>query len=129
MLAIDTNIVVRFLVNDDPAQALRAREIMLGQDVFLSTTVVLETAWVLEKAYGYPRAQLASGLRAVAGLARVSLEEPDVVAEATDWLDRGMDFADALHLSKSKDCEGMITFDKDFVKRAKTLGARSVRLV
>ena len=42
MIAIDTNVVVRFLVNDDPEQATRARRLIEAEDVFLSTTVLLE---------------------------------------------------------------------------------------
>ena len=54
MIAIDTNVVVRFLVNDDPEQAQRARRLIESEDVFLSTTALLETEWVLRVAYKRP---------------------------------------------------------------------------
>jgi predicted nucleic-acid-binding protein len=43
MLAVDTNIVVRYLTDDDPVQSARARQVLDGQAVFLATTVLLET--------------------------------------------------------------------------------------
>src|SRR3546814_15001400 len=53
MLAIDTNLIVRYLVNDDPGQAARARGLIDNNDVFVCTTIVLESEWVLRSAYGF----------------------------------------------------------------------------
>ncbi len=49
MLAIDTNVIVRYLVADDREQARRARELIDGGRVFIATTVLLETEWVLRR--------------------------------------------------------------------------------
>ena len=54
MIAIDTNVVVRFLTNDDLAQANRAEAVLRTENTFLPKTVLLETAWVLQAAYGLP---------------------------------------------------------------------------
>ena len=51
MLAIDTNIIVRLLTNDDPDQAAKAKSLIEGAEVFVATTVLLETEWVLRGAY------------------------------------------------------------------------------
>ena len=55
MLAIDTDIVIRFLTRDHRAQARRALEIVSNNDVFVPVTVVLEAEWVLRDAYELPR--------------------------------------------------------------------------
>src|SRR3546814_5950370 len=95
MLAIDTNLIVRYLVNDDPGQAARARELIDNNDVFVCTTTVLESEWVLRSAYGFSAGQCARALRAFAGLPRVPLEDAAAVARALDWTRHGVDFADA----------------------------------
>lgn len=123
MRAIDTNIVVRFLTADDAKQAKAARAIIEGGDVFISTTVVLETEWVLRAGYAFAPSAIAEGLRALGGLRGIMLEEPGTVARALDWLDRGMDFADALHLAKASHCSAFVSFDRRLAKRAKGLSA------
>lgn len=51
MTALDTNVVVRFLVNDDDQQAQRARALIAAGNVHIPPTVLLETEWVLRSAY------------------------------------------------------------------------------
>ncbi len=53
MLAVDTNVVVRFLTGDEPAQAARARAIFQRETVFLGKTVLVETEWVLRSLYRF----------------------------------------------------------------------------
>jgi predicted nucleic-acid-binding protein len=53
MFAVDTNIVVRYLVNDSAAQAARARRLVEREDIFVPLTVLLETEWVLRGVYGF----------------------------------------------------------------------------
>ena len=62
MLAIDTNLIVRYLVGDDPGQAARARRLIDNNDVFICTTVLLETEWVLRSVYGFSAARCARAL-------------------------------------------------------------------
>ena len=52
MLAVDTNVVVRLLVNDDPRQGALARRLFELDEIFIGVTVLLESAWVLESVYG-----------------------------------------------------------------------------
>ncbi|MBV9251902.1 MAG: type II toxin-antitoxin system VapC family toxin [Acetobacteraceae bacterium] len=127
MLAVDTNVLVRYLTNDDPVQSARARRLIDGHDVFVPTTVVLESEWVLRTVYGFPPAQVNAALRAFAGLAHVSLQNEAAVARAMGWADRGMDFADALHLAAAESCESFVTFDRAFVRSARHAGAPPVR--
>lgn len=127
MLAIDTNLVVRYLTNDHPRQSPRARALIDGQAVFVAVTVMLEVDWVLRSAYGYRPADIARAMRSFAGLPTVSVEDPTVVAAALDLSENGMDFADALHLCKTTHCEGMASFDRKFVKAARAAGYDRVR--
>jgi predicted nucleic-acid-binding protein len=127
MLAIDTNIVVRYLTADHPAQSAKARTLITGTDVFVATTVLLETEWVLRSVYGFNPAQVCKALRAFAGLERVELENPALIAAALDQAEQGMDFADALHLGRAEGCDAFVTFDQQLIKSARAMGARHVR--
>jgi len=127
MLAIDTNIVVRYLTNDHPEQSPRARKLVDGQAVFVAVTVILEIEWVLRSTYGYRPVDIARAMRSFAGLPTVTVEDGAIVATALDQAEQGMDFADALHLGKASHCEGMASFDRKFVKAAKLAGYDAVR--
>lgn len=127
MLAIDTNLIVRYLVGDDPEQAARARRLIDNNDVFVCTTVVLETEWALRSAYGCSPARYAKALAEFAGLPRVTLEDSPAVAKALGWMQQGMDFADGLHLAKAEGCEAFISFDEALVKAANSLAGIKVR--
>lgn len=127
MIAIDTNIVVRFLTNDHPEQSLRARALLEGHEVFVALTVLLETEWVLRSAYRLAPERIHAALRAFAGLPQVRIEAPDRLARALDRAEAGLDFADALHLDAANQVEAFVTFDARFIKGARRLGLTSVR--
>lgn len=127
MLAIDANVIVRYLVDDHPEQAARARAIIDGEPVFVPVTVMLETEWVLRSAYGYDRSDVVHAMRAFGGLPTVSIDDADAVAAALDLAALGMDFADALHLGRSRHCEGFVTFDRRLTKTAADAGHPAVR--
>ncbi|HEX3653749.1 MAG TPA: type II toxin-antitoxin system VapC family toxin [Rhizomicrobium sp.] len=121
MLAVDTNIVIRYLTADDAAQAKRARNLVDGNPVFLTTTVVLEAEWVL-RSYRLTREQIVVQLRGFIRLPTVTVEAPSRMARALALAEAGMDFADALHLTAAEDCEAFITFDQPLVKAARSHG-------
>ena len=129
MRAIDTNVVVRLLIDDDRRQASAAHELIAKHEVFVPVTVVLETEWVMRSGYAFAPAQIAAGLRRLGGLPSVNVEDPGEVAQALDWLEQGMDFADALHLARATRCDAFVTFDRKFAKRAKALGAPPVEVL
>ena len=58
MLAIDTNIVVRYLTADHPEQSPKAKWLIDGEEVFVCTTVLLETEWVLRSVYDFAPADI-----------------------------------------------------------------------
>lgn len=127
MLAIDTNLIVRYLTGDHPKQSPRARKLIDGERVFVTVTVALEVEWVLRSTYEYDPADVARALRSFAGLPTVSMEDGATVAAAIDLAENGMDFADALHLCRSAHCEGFVTFDRRFVRAAQAAGYDGVR--
>jgi len=127
MIAIDTNLIVRYLTGDHPEQSSRAREIIDGQAVFVAVTIMLEVEWVLRSTYGYARTDVVRALRAFGGLPTVKIEDAAVVAAAFDLTEQGMDFADTLHLVKSAHCEGFVTFNRKFIKAAQAAGCETVR--
>jgi predicted nucleic-acid-binding protein len=126
MLAVDTNVVVRYLVNDDLAQAARARRLLERDDVFVSLTVLLETEWVLRAVYGFAPAAVIRALRGFAGLSRVTIDSEAVAAAALDWAEAGLDFADALHLTGALPHAAFLSFDKALVRAARRLNAAPV---
>lgn len=127
MLAVDTNIVVRYLTKDDPGQTRRAQHLVDGSDVFVATTVLLETEWVLRTGYGFKSERLADALKRLCGLPRVHLESPKRIQVALEWMKQGMDFADALHLAAAEDCDAFVTFDEEMIETAKRTGGPRVR--
>jgi predicted nucleic acid-binding protein len=127
MLAIDTNIVVRYLTGADPKQSEQARALIDSQDVFVCTTVLLESEWVLRCVYNFAAVDLAKALRSFAGLPHVTIEDAPLAAQALDWMDAGLEFADALHLTKAAAHDGFVTFDRRFARKANRLGGVKVR--
>jgi predicted nucleic-acid-binding protein len=126
MLAIDTNVVVRLLTGDHPQQSAKAKELFERETIFVALTVLLETEWVLRSAYGFQPARLVVALRAFAGLRNVAIQDPPALAKALDWAERGMDFADALHLAQAGDCDGFVSFDGRLAKAARRASAEKV---
>src|SRR5262249_24327912 len=127
MLAIDTNVVVRYLTGDHPQQSRKAKALIDSEQVFVCTTVLLETEWVLRSVYGATRTEIARALTAFGGLPGVTLEDAAMIAKALGWTARGMDFADALHLAKAHGSEAFVSFDRRLVRTAQELSDAAVR--
>ena len=115
MLAIDTNIIVRYLTDDDPAQAARARALIRDHEVLATSTVLLETEWVLRSLYGYDRRGILKSLTGFVALPKVRISEPERMSQAMRLAADGMDFADALHLAGAEGCEAFMTFDRRLI--------------
>ena len=120
MIAIDTNVLVRLLVNDDAVQAAKARRFFDAQadkdgSIWVSDTVVIELIWVLAKAYGRQRSDLLVALRALSAHATLSFESPLAVQRAIEtFAVSSADFADCLLAEKAKQagCGQLVTFDR-----------------
>jgi predicted nucleic-acid-binding protein len=129
MRAVDTNIIVRYLTGDDPAQARKARGVIGQEPVFIPATVLLEVEWVLRGVYELPAKQVIPALRALAGLPGVSIEHAARVAQALDWAESGLEFADALHLAAAAECTCFLTFDKRLARSGARVGGVAVTVL
>ncbi|HEY1783558.1 MAG TPA: type II toxin-antitoxin system VapC family toxin [Roseiarcus sp.] len=127
MIAVDTNVIVRYLVADEPEQFRRATALMENDAILISSTVVLEAEWVLRSIYRLNRSAVLGALRKLTTLPTVSIDDPARLSRAFDWAERGMEFADALHLAAASACEAFTSFDRALKSTAAELGATPVR--
>lgn len=127
MISVDTNIIVCLLTGDDKPQFKRAKQLFENENIMITTSVILECEWVLRYAYHFNQSEIMNAFQSLFGLSNVQLHDPDVIADAIEWHQNGMDFADAIHLAQSKDTEAFVTFDKKFIKSALKNTAVSVR--
>lgn len=125
MIALDTNVLARYLLDDEPAQARAARRLLAdaGAQYWIPVTVVLELAWVLRKSEA-PRAVIMERLRDLLTLANMRVQNAEAVFQALRWAAQGMDLADALHLVMSGKAERFATFDAALVRQARKLGVQ-----
>jgi predicted nucleic acid-binding protein len=94
---VDTNVLIRHLTGDPPAQAVRATNYLAEADELLLTDLILaEVAYVLESLYETPRAQVADALRAVLGFPAITVVDAELAQRAVEVYDIDrLDFADA----------------------------------
>lgn len=128
MTAVDTNILVRFLVKDNRTQYELASEIFRSQEIFIPRTVVLEAEWVLRYVYAFDSSKVLDAFKSLFGLSNVHTEDFHIMAEAVSMAENGLDFADALHLSSSKRADKFMSFDKSLVKKAGMLTRLKVEI-
>ena len=127
MIAVDTNVVVRLLTQDDEQQYNKSLKLFQEQDIFIPDTVILETEWVLRFAYHFKPDEICQALRNLFGLPNVQLTNGSLMAQVLQWHENGLDFADAFHLAQSQHCSAIYTFDNKFVKRGKGLSGCEVQ--
>lgn len=131
MRAVDTNVLVRYYLRDDPAQARRADKILSAGAVFVPKTVVLELEWVLRSVVEQPAGKVLDCLSHLIALPGITIEDHEQVEAALRHCRQGVDFADALHHAASHACSEVLTFDdRRYARRAARLGFRPpVRLL
>ncbi|MGH6920490.1 MAG: type II toxin-antitoxin system VapC family toxin [Geminicoccaceae bacterium] len=126
MIALDTNVLVRYLTRDEPEEAARARSLIERGPVFVAKTVMLETEWVLRSAYRFRPAAIAASFTAFLGLPGVTVEDASAVGRALAWYAQGLDFADALHAASCAQADAFATFDRRLRRRAELAGMMPV---
>lgn len=129
MHAVDTNVLVRLLTNNDPEQTRRATALFKKETIFIPKTVLLETEWVLRRLYRLDGNVVVNAFRKLSGLANVEIEQPLVIIQALQWCEEGMDFADALHLASSQRANKFATFDEKMKKSVRTGTKPAVKLL
>lgn len=119
MIGIDTNVLVRYLTQDDPGQSRRAtslinRALEREEPVLVSSIVLSELVWVLGSAYGIPAAQILDTVERFLDTPQLELEDRDLVRRAlADSRASLGDFVDSLvgRRNEAMGCAETATFD------------------
>ena len=126
MNAVDTNVLARFFINDaDDPEAARQRPAAvaaLSGVVFVPVSVILEFEWVMRGFYELSRKDIQHVFESLCGLENVQIEDRGIVLAALNAYQKGLDFADALHLARTEFCNIFLSFDQRLKKRAKAAG-------
>ena len=120
MIGLDTNVLVRYLTQDDTAQARRAgaaiaEHTAAGERCYLGPIVLCELTWVLREAYGQTRASLITTLDLILATRQFEIGHKDAVRDAVEAFRAGRaDFADYLigAMGRRDGCEETVTFDR-----------------
>lgn len=121
MIAIDTNILVRLVTNDNPEQVQRAAKLLQDNEIFVSKTVILELEWVLHFSYDLERSIISSTVQKILTTDNFTIEDSAAIEQSLQWYQQGMDFADALHLASSLHADKFASFDKKLRNKALSL--------
>lgn len=126
MLALDTNILVRLVTNDDPVAAERIQvaldaELALDSECMVGHVVLCELVWVLLRLYGYSLQQCQQTVNSLLGFAGLRFEAlPAVLTAYKAWEKHGGDLADHLIGAQMQalGCDAVLTLDKASSKAA-----------
>lgn len=116
MIGLDTNVLLRYLLRDEPTQAARAaRELERDERFLIGTVVLCEMVWVLETGYGFSRAEIGATLEKILATAQFEVEGKDLARAALDDF-RGStaDFSDCLvgRRNRAAGAAETVTFDR-----------------
>lgn len=129
MAALDTNVLVRYLVQDDAAQLAAATKLIrkcvsAGQSLFVPTSVTVELEWVLRSTYGFGKGDVVQVLSSLLSSAELVFQDEQALEVALLLFRKGSaDFADCVHIALASEAgeQPLWTFDK---RAAKVAGAR-----
>lgn len=116
-VSVDTNVLVRAVVRDDPAQAETATRVLTDAEMIaIATPCLCEFVWVLRRVYGFPPSDAATAIRALLATANVEMNRPAVEAGLA-VLDAGGDFADGVIAYEGHwlGGEAFVSFDRQAV--------------
>ncbi|SCK61460.1 Predicted nucleic-acid-binding protein, contains PIN domain [Variovorax sp. HW608] len=124
MPALDTNVLIRYVVQDDEAQLAAARRLIRkcvanGETLFVPVTVTLEIEWVLRASFGYPKDEVMGALSSLFSAAELSFESERALEVALQLYRNGTaDFADCLHIALAAQAgeSPLWTFDRRAAK-------------
>ena len=122
MIALDTNVIVRLLTHDDPAQLAPIGRFFdtHPEETFLVPDLVLaEVVWTLRTTFRWERLQIAAALRRLAAKPDVGFSDQDHLNAALKAMEAGGDFADALIIARAQadGCSALVSFDIDLARR------------
>jgi predicted nucleic-acid-binding protein len=125
MRGIDTNVLVRYLVQDDAEQGRKAARFVAEacsaeSPGLINRIVMCELVWVLESAYGYARGRIALALEQILRTAQFRIEDHSEMWSSLREYQAGADFADALigAVNRRLGCTETVTFDRKAGRRS-----------
>lgn len=125
MIGLDTNVIVRYMMQDDPRQSQKATRLIeaLSADApgFVPLVVVIELVWVLTSCYDLKRDQIAAAMGGILRTKEFIVDRAEQIAQALRTYHTGSaDFADCLieRGATSAGCEKTVTFDVSAAKSA-----------
>ena len=129
MIGIDTNVLVRYITQDDESQAIAATEFIenccsAGSTIFINHIVICELVWVLKKCYKLSKPKTISTIEYILKIVQFSIENPQIIWQAlSDYKKGTADFADYVvsRTNRFHSCDETVTFDK---KAGKSKGFR-----
>jgi predicted nucleic-acid-binding protein len=116
VIGLDTNVILRYLLRDEPTQAARAaRELERDERFLIGTVVLCEVVWVLEAGYGFSRTEIGATLEKILATVQFEIEGKDLARAALDDF-RGStaDFSDCLvgRRNRAAGAAETVTFDR-----------------
>jgi predicted nucleic-acid-binding protein len=128
VIALDTSVLARLLIGDDPAQLVLAQQLVSENDCLVSWSVLVELCWVMERSANLPRIKVAAALRLLQGMDGVTFLSDDGFDWALARYEDGADFADMIHLVAAQDgSQEFATFDRKLARQAGANTPISVR--
>lgn len=129
MIGIDTNVLVRYIAQDDPSQSKRASRLIEDEcsvviPGFISLVVLVELVWVSESCYGAARGEVAEMLRRILSTRQLVVQDTETAWKALRLFESSKaDFADCLveRVAAAAGCSAVVTFDKGAAKAGMTL--------
>lgn len=129
MIGIDTNVLVRYIAQDDPAQSKRASRLIENEcsaatPGYISLTALVELVWVSESCYGANRAEIADIVRRVLSIRQLVVQEAETAWKTLRLFEScKADFADCLieRTAATAGCSAVMTFDKAAAQAGMTL--------
>jgi predicted nucleic-acid-binding protein len=119
MIGLDTNVLVRYITQDDPRQAKLAERaieqaVTSGEKILIQPVILCELVWVLESAYGYAQSDIVPVIEQILRTARFEIADKDIIRRALeDFAEGRADFADYL-IGRANERDGAhttLTFD------------------
>lgn len=129
MIGLDTNVIVRYVAQDDALQSARAvkfieKECTSTRPGFISLVTLVELVWVSESCYGATKTEISALIRRILGIKQLVVQAAEIVWKSLLSFDRGKaDFADYLvkQIGDSSGCSECVTFDKTAAKAGMSL--------
>lgn len=117
MRSVDTNVLARYVLADDPKQTPIARRV-IAEGAYVTLTVALETSWLLGSRAALDRPRIIKVFESLLETDSIHFEGEDHLHWALERYRRGADLADMVHLIASRRTDGFVTFEKSMAKKA-----------